>query len=237
MIKLSSRLQAIADQILPGQSVVDIGTDHAFIPIYLFQNKLVSKIILTDSREGPLEKARVHLQNVGLSDELNDIRAGNGLSVLAPAEVNAVVIAGMGGLLIVEILAFDIEKSKTFTRLVLQPRSASSDLRRWLDLQGFSIIGEHLAKEGKRICEIITVVPITLRFEEKENFSEEIDYEIPPILMKNKDPLLYEFLNDKIVSTQKILDHLSQEKSIESTERKYSLKKRIKILNERKTML
>lgn len=236
MIKLSPRMKAIANQVLLGQSVADIGTDHAYIPIYLFENKLSPKIILTDRRKGPLEKASAHLQDVGLSDELNDLRMGNGLSVLAPAEVDAVVIAGMGGLLIAEILAEDIDKSYTFSRFILQPRTASSSLRAWLVDNRFSIIGEHLAKEGNRICEIITAVPAVWGVVGEE-FSEEIDFEVPPMLFMGNDPLLEIFLRDKISKTQKVLHALEQAGSNGFEKRKRSLKQRINVLNERKMML
>lgn len=236
MVKLSPRMKAIANQIIPGQSVADIGTDHAYIPIYLFQKKISPKIILTDINEGPLEKARIRLQSVGLYDDLNDIRKGSGLSVLEPAEVDAVVVAGMGGLLIAEMLAADINKSITFSRFVLQPRTASSDLRVWLTTNGFSIIGEHLAKEGKRICEIITATPFVFSAN-GEKFLEEIDFEIPPMLVESKDPLLEAFLCDKISKTQEIIRALRNEKSSESKNRNIALEDRIKALNERKTAL
>lgn len=236
MIKLSPRMKAIADQISPGQSVADIGTDHAYVPIYLFQNKLSSKIILTDIKEGPLKKAIAHLDSVGLYDHLNDIRRGSGISVLEASEVDTVVIAGMGGLLIVEMLAADINKSKTFLRFVLQPRTASSDLRKWLSSTGFSIIGEHLAKEGKRICEIITATPSEFCLE-GEIFLEEIDFEVPPLLTESNDPLLKTFLSDKISKTQTIINALEYEKASDSKDRVINLKNKIKTLTERKEAL
>jgi tRNA A22 N-methylase len=100
----------------------------------------------------------------------------------------------------------------------------------------FLIVGEHLAQEGQRICEIITVKPSTFHFV-GEKFLDEIDFEIPPMLAALHDPLLDTFLNDKILKTQVILDALENIKSVESKKRKLILENRLKILKERKTVL
>ncbi|NCB41759.1 MAG: SAM-dependent methyltransferase [Clostridia bacterium] len=236
MINLSPRMNAIANQILPGQSVADIGTDHACIPIYLHQSNISSKIILTDSKKGPLQKAKANFQRFGLSDVLTDVRLGNGLSVLAPSEVDAVIIAGMGGSLIAEILAADLNKSMTFSHYVLQPQTTSSELRAWLNHHNFSIVGECLVQEGSRICEVITVKPSTF-CSFGEDFVQEMDYEIPRILFESKDPLLKKFIEDKISKTQKILNHLALNESCESKKRELILKNRLRTLEERKATL
>ena len=236
MVKLSSRMKAIADQVPSGQSVADIGTDHAIIPIYLFEGNFSNKIILTDSKEGPLQKARANLQRHGLLNVLTDLRMGEGLSVLKPAEVDVVIIAGMGGLLITEILSADIKKSLTFPYFILQPRTASSELRIWLNNNNFSIVAEHLAKEGSRICEIITVKPASSHLS-GEVFSEAIDFEIPPLLAVASDPLLNKFVDAKISNTQAILDTLESAESADSKKRRLVLENRLTILKERKNML
>lgn len=236
MIKLSSRMKAIADQIVPGQRVADIGTDHANIPIYLFQKKISTKIILTDSKDGPLLKAKSNLESHGLLDVLTDIRKGNGLAVLNSKEVDAVIIAGMGGLLIIEILAADLKKSMSFSQFVLQPRSAAAELRAWLAANHFSIVGEHLAEEGNRICEILTVRPAFSHLD-AESFSEEIDFEIPPLLLAARDPLFDAFLNAKILHVEAILDTLANVNTPPAQKRKLILENHLKALKERKTLL
>ena len=158
MVKLSRRLMRLADEVKTGDRVADIGTDHGLLPIFLYENKRASQVILCDINEGPLEKARQNINARGAGG-ITDIRLGDGLEPLKPAEADTVIIAGMGGQLMIDILSKDIEKAKTYARLVLQPRNAPEKLRRWLIFCGFSIINESLVREGKYICEVITAVP------------------------------------------------------------------------------
>ena len=158
MVKLSRRLMRLADEVKTGDRVADIGTGHGLLPIFLYENKRASQVILCDINEGPLEKARQNINARGAGG-ITDIRLGDGLEPLKPAEADTVIIAGMGGQLMIDILSKDIEKAKTYARLVLQPRNAPEKLRRWLIFCGFSIINESLVREGKYICEVITAVP------------------------------------------------------------------------------
>ena len=107
MIKLSDRLQKIADFIEPGESVADIGTDHGFLPIALWEQGKSPHVILSDINSGPLEKARFNI-NKHFPEKQFDIRIGNGIQTIRPAEVDNIVIAGMGGLLIAEILGDEL---------------------------------------------------------------------------------------------------------------------------------
>ncbi|HWQ79214.1 MAG TPA: class I SAM-dependent methyltransferase, partial [Anaerovoracaceae bacterium] len=194
MIKLSKRLQKIADLIEPGESVADIGTDHGFLPIALRESGKSPHVILSDINLGPLEKARGNIEKY-LSGEQLDIRIGSGIQTLKSAEVDVVVIAGMGGLLIAEILGDDPEKSKTYAKLILQPRTAQEKLRKWLLENGFSIIDEALVRERKYLCEVIVAVPSAEPVKIKP---DEIDLEISPILFLKNDPLLVEFIENKV---------------------------------------
>lgn len=200
MIKLSDRLQKIADFIEPGESVADIGTDHGFLPIALWDQGKSPHVILSDINSGPLEKARFNI-NKHFPDKEFDIRIGSGIRTIRHAEVDDVVIAGMGGLLIAEILGDDLEKSKSYRKLILQPRNAQNKLRAWMLENGFTISDEVLVRERKYLCEIIVAVPDAGR-EDKEQRriidSDDIDLEISPILFVKKDPLLVEFIENKI---------------------------------------
>lgn len=177
MLRLSDRLQMIADQIEPGETMADIGCDHGFLPIYLRLTEKSPKVIVADVSVPSLAKAasnarlhgfcaeaaagdgmRMAADARGKDDAGMDFRAGNGLSVLAPGEVDAVVIAGMGGKLIRDIMAADLEHTCSFKRFVLQPRIGQGYLRKWLLAHGFAIIKESLVVEGSHIAEIITAV-------------------------------------------------------------------------------
>lgn len=121
-LQLSPRLLALAQRIPPGCRVADIGTDHARLPIYLVQRGLVKHIIATDIREGPLSMAAEALAKRGLREAV-ELRLGRGAACLHPNEVDCVLIAGMGGDTIAEILRQDSWLSRK--HLLLQPQTHS----------------------------------------------------------------------------------------------------------------
>jgi len=158
-IRLSERMAALA-RLASGGAAADIGTDHGFVPIFMVQNGLCGRAVLSDINEGPLKKAEENISASGLDPELFDLRLGGGLSVLEDGEVDSVIIAGMGGELIASILGEDIQKSRSFKTFVLQPRTRAEVLRRWLDVNGFAVTGEFLVRERGRICQIIRAMPV-----------------------------------------------------------------------------
>lgn len=232
MIKLSDRLQMIADEIKKGETVADIGTDHGLLPIFLYESGRCPKVILGDINKGPLEKAR---ENIALhfgADALDDdgshacggalaLRLGSGLEPVAFGETDAVVIAGMGGILMTEILGLDLNHTKSFKKLILQPRNGSHKLRWWLKQNGFVITAEHLVVERKYICEIITVEPDQVTIDPAaespaaivlpEDIPDEaLDLEISPLLYERKDPLLVPFIKNKIRIEEKVVGFVSE---------------------------
>ena len=155
---LTDRLQMIADEIKQGETMADIGTDHGFLPLYLWENGISPYVIMCDISEPSLAKAKASAGAYQFGREL-DFRAGDGLKILKSGEVDAVVIAGMGGLLIRDILAADREKTCSFGKFIFQPRNHAADLRYWLVSNGFRIVKNQLVREGKFICEVITALP------------------------------------------------------------------------------
>lgn len=157
MIKLSDRLQIIAYRTKPSQTMADIGTDHGFLPIYLKEHRICEKVIMADISEPSLEKARRNAANC--SSEVRsgmEFRVGDGLKVLEKGEADTVVIAGMGGKLIRDILAEDMDLTYSVNKFVMQPRIGQGHLRKWLCYNGFAITNEDLVIEGDYIPEIIT---------------------------------------------------------------------------------
>lgn len=206
MIQLTPRLAAIAKEINPGETMADIGTDHGFLPVSLWQQGICPHVILTDVNEGPLHKAEENCRQ--RFPELRfDLRRGNGLQVLEPSEVDVVTIAGMGGILMTEILGEDLEKSRSFKRLILQPRNNIGLLRHWLYDHCFSITDEQLVREGRFICEVLTVVPI-----EKASLlslgPDCIEWQYPRRLLEFTGPLMEEYLTGKLELEEKILSSM-----------------------------
>ena len=120
MAELSKRLQAVADLVTPGMRLADVGTDHAYIPIYLTQNGLVPSAIAMDINKGPLERADTHILEHGLDGKIVT-RLSDGLVNLKMEEADTMIAAGMGGGLVIHILNEDPAKTRSLKELVLQP--------------------------------------------------------------------------------------------------------------------
>lgn len=156
MVILNNRLNKIASFVRKNDKVADIGSDHALIPIFLFENKISENIIITDVNKGPLEKAKTNIVK-HLSINPFEMRCGDGIMTIEQNEVDTLIIAGMGGLLIKKILGDDINKCKSINKIILQPRNSSEELRTFLFKNNFPIIEDVLAIEGKFYCEIIVL--------------------------------------------------------------------------------
>lgn len=209
-MKLTPRLKKIADRIDRGESVADIGTDHAFLPLYLWEAGISPKVIMSDVSEGSLAKAGENCQKLHPDTEF-DLRLGSGIEVLEKGEVSVVVMAGMGGILMTELLGADVEKARSFSKLIFQPRKDVGKLRFWLFDNGFRITDEALVREGKYICEIISAVPGEIAVTRQLN-GDDIEYEFPHSLPDYNDELLTEYLTVKKNLEKAILSNMSKGK-------------------------
>ena len=166
MIKLSKRLQQIADFVPLGTKVADVGTDHALLPCYLVLEKISPSAIASDMNKGPLEVAKKQVRALLLADRIS-VRLGNGLETIKPLEVETVTIAGMGGTTIKDILERSPEVVKGLQRLVLQPNVASLAIRVWALNNGWHILDEELVYEDERFYEIIVLEPGPMEIEDE----------------------------------------------------------------------
>lgn len=230
MIKLTDRLQMLADQIEQNETMADIGTDHGFLPIYLWENKISPKVIMADISPGSLDKAKMNGKML-YPEQLFDLRLGNGIQILDNGEVDAVVIAGMGGKLMAQILGEDLQKTKSFKKLILQPRNGQGKLRHWLVTNGFSIIRESLVQEGKYICEIITAIPEPdsgISYGIENCGPDSMEYEVPPWITAS-GALVKPFIENKIAIEEYAWNGLHKAAEID--------KEREAIINQRMTYL
>jgi tRNA (adenine22-N1)-methyltransferase len=202
-MKLTDGLLKIASLVTKGKKVADIGTDHGYIPVYLLNKGHVDFAILADVNKGPLENARSEVRHNNLNDKV-DLRLGSGIEVLNENEVDEVIIAGMGGILISELLEAKKNVAHSLDKLILQPMQAQDELRKYLLNNGYEILDEVLVKEDFRIYEII-IAKYTGKNTEVKN---EIYYEIGNKLIENKDELLSELVNKKIKSYENIIAKL-----------------------------
>ncbi len=231
MVKLSDRLVSIADEIKKGQTMADIGCDHGFLPFYLLKEGISPKVIMIDISEKSLEKAKMTFQ--GLEDfaetfsnfqggnftpEIQpqwDFRVGDGLCPLDDEEVDSVVIAGVGGYLITEILERNIEKARKLDSIILQPRDSTGYMRKWLNENHFEILRHKLVREGKFVCQIIVAKynPNISKLDEcyfpevfkLQDFDKNVD---KGILVSSKE-LVKEMLNIYLRQTKNVLKGLN----------------------------
>ncbi|MEG2789923.1 MAG: class I SAM-dependent methyltransferase [Romboutsia sp.] len=206
-MKLTERLLKIASLIDEGKKIADIGTDHGYIPVYLLKNNKIKFAILADVNKGPLENARKEVRHNKL-EKYVDLRLGSGLEVLNENEVDEIIIAGMGGILISELLEAKKSVAQTVEKLILQPMQAQNELRKYLYNNGYEILNEILVKEDFRIYEVI----VATYTGKNTNVNDEIYYEVGNKLIENKDELLIEFINKKIASYENILSKLEGKK-------------------------
>lgn len=155
-MKLSSRLQACADFVIRGNTAADIGTDHGYLPIYLYQNGICPKVFAADLREKPLASAKANAFRYGIEQEIT-FCLSDGLQNLPVAELGTVICAGMGGDCIAEILKNCPQCYTEGRQFILQPQSATPELRLYLSSHGFEIRRETFAQDGRFVYAIMDV--------------------------------------------------------------------------------
>lgn len=149
IINISERLKCVACLVNKGARVADIGTDHAYLPIYLVQNGISNKVYACDVRKEPLRRAKLHIDEYGLSDKITT-QLCDGLKGINKGDVDTVTICGMGGKLMKNILKAGIDKLGDNTQLVLSAQSELRDFRKYLLETGIYIKSEHmLLEDGK----------------------------------------------------------------------------------------
>ena len=149
IINISERLKCVAGLVNKGARVADIGTDHAYLPIYLVQNGISNKGYACDVRKEPLRRAKLHIDEYGLSDKITT-QLCDGLKGISKGDVDTVTICGMGGKLMKNILKAGIDKLGNNTQLVLSAQSELRDFRKYLLETGIDIKSEHmLLEDGK----------------------------------------------------------------------------------------
>lgn len=159
MLELSPRLRAIAERIPQGARLADIGTDHAYLPVYLLQTGRISHAIASDLREGPLAHGQAVARQWGIPETAISFRHSDGLRGLQQGEANTFVLAGMGGETIAACLGGVSWSHDAGLRYVLQPMSSVDELRLWLSIHGFCIHKELLLWEGEKRYLILEVTP------------------------------------------------------------------------------
>lgn len=220
-IKLSKRLKKIADLIPPNTRVADIGGDHGLLLLYLAQQDKLTAGIVGELNEGPFQNCKSALKKY---KDMISVRKGDGLAVIMQGEADTVVIAGMGGSLISQILDNNKEKLIGIKHLIFQPNNSASTLRHWLDTNGYEITDEFLIKERDIIYEIIKAEPGQNNLYTKE-LDRDMLYSIGPILWDKRDPLLHERIDQEISKIANVIQQLTKSKNPENKHKSQHLSK------------
>jgi len=226
-MELKGRLKLVADMVPACETVSDVGTDHAYVPIFLIEHKICKKAIATDVKAGPIDKARKNILQYKMENFI-DTRIGDGLEPLDDKEIDIIIIAGMGGLLIRNIISKSFKRAQIAKKLILQPMNAIEVLREWLYKNGFDISDEGLAQEDGKIYNVLAVewTGLCKQF-------DEVYYHIGKKLIEKHDPLLKEHLERKLRQFDKAINGLSmaEKKDVEAISGKMKLREdTVKIL-------
>lgn len=186
-ITLPLRLLAVAQMVPPGSRVADIGTDHAYLPVYLVASGRCPHVVAVEKKWGPYRRALATVAGAGLQGRV-EVRLGDGLAPLKPGEVDTVTITGLGALTQQEILTAGAAIRHTLRRLILQPQGEAGPLRRFLATIGWCLEEEELVYEGGHYYFIMAAAQ-----GESPAYSE-IEWRYGPLLLRRRHPLLRVYL-------------------------------------------
>ena len=193
---ISKRLIAIANMVKEGMIVCDVGTDHTYLPIYLIESGKTDKAYAIDNKPGPLKQAEKSLKEHGLEDKITLILS-DGLEK-APLDTECIVIAGMGGELIVSILEANLQRMENVREVIVQGNTSVQKIRQYISAQKYTILDENVVFDYK----YYQIIKFNL--EKSEGYSEE-DIWLGPVLKEKKEKSYIDFLNKRLAN----LDYIS----------------------------
>jgi len=242
-MKLSARLQVIADELPLGCRLADIGSDHALLPVYAVKNGKSSYAVAGEVNDGPYEAAQRQVAEAGEQSRIS-VRKGDGLAVINAGEVDTITIAGMGGALIVSILTSGMDKLTGVKQLVLQPNVGEEFVRTWLIDNGWYLVKEQILEEDGKIYEVLTAVadPQAKALNEQLYrdkalsgsivISKPLQLRIGPRLIMNPSPVLLKKWQGEIAKLERICHQVALSSQETSRERERELRQEIDQLKE-----
>lgn len=236
MIEISKRLQTIASYVPQGSMVADIGTDHAYLPIYLIQNKLAKHVIAMDVKQEPLKRAAQNISDAGCQDDI-ELRLSDGLSRLEPGEASVITISGMGGKLMERILTDGFSRLTPDTMLILSPQSELMHFREYLLEKGFVTEDEKMLKEDGKYYVIISCHLRNSTDIIDENvciYPDEIiryaELKYGKMLINRRDSTLHEFVEAELLVYQNLKTELEASSSSNAKIRIVQIDKQIQAI-------
>ena len=182
---ISKRLELVASFVPQGSILLDVGSDHAYLPIELVERGQLKSAIAGEVVEGPYQSAVKNVEAHGLKEKIQ-VRLANGLEAFEEEDqVSVITIAGMGGRLIATILEEGMDKLANVERLILQPNNREDDLRIWLQDHGFQIVAESILEEAGKFYEILVVEAGQMNLSASDvRFGPFLSKEVNPVFIK-----------------------------------------------------
>ena len=200
---ISKRLELVASFVPQGAVLLDVGSDHAYLPIELVEKGKIERAIAGEVVEGPYQSAVKNVEAHGLKEKIQ-VRLANGLTAFEEEDqVSVITIAGMGGRLIATILQEGLEKLANVERLILQPNNREDDLRIWLQANGFQIVAESILEEAGKFYEILVVEAGQM------NLSAS-DVRFGPFLSKEISPVFVQKWQKEVAKLEVALDQIPE---------------------------
>lgn len=225
-MQISRRLEAVADMVTSSSRLVDVGTDHGYIPIYLIQSGKIVHAIAGDVNRGPLQKAAEHISQYGLEQQI-ETRLSDGLAAVQPGEADSIVIAGMGGPLTVRILTEGQAVAEQCQELILQPQSDIRQVRSYLEKNGWQIVREEMIFEDGKFYPMMRAVK-----SEAGSKMSEAQLCCGPLLIEQRHPVLRDYLLRERQLNQRILDSLAGQTGEGSLRRQKEVEAELQMIEE-----
>ncbi|CAI2679240.1 tRNA (adenine(22)-N(1))-methyltransferase [Apilactobacillus kunkeei] len=225
--KLSQRLKVVADFVPQNSRVADIGSDHAYLPVYLMKQKQIEFGIASEVAKGPLDNAIQEIKAEGLSDRIDTRLADGLLSVQPEDKIDCFTIAGMGGTLIKNILENGKSHLSGDELLILQPNVGEDRLRTWLMNNQYEISDETILREDGHTYEII----VAKKTDKPVKYTEQ-EIKFGPFLLKQHSDVFVEKWENEIERIEMVIDQMSLAKHDKPVDKINSMKKEIEEIKE-----
>lgn len=223
-MQLTNRLGTLTKYVPQGSRVIDVGTDHAYVPIYLIKNQIATTCLATDINKGPLIKAEHNIAKYRIKNIR--LKQTSGLQGITEEDGDVIMISGMGGYLIIDIIKAAMPLAKSAKRMILQPQQDIGEVRKFLHQNGFKIVTEDFAKDDDKYYTIIVVEP------GDESYDKSYEYTYGKCLIEKNLPLFKEWMTLKLQKLDTIYKALQNTESESAIRRQEELQREISELNE-----
>lgn len=224
-MQLSERLLAAAGLVTRGNRVADIGCDHAYTSIYLCREGIAPSVIAADVHRGPLLRAKQNVELYGLTEQIS-LRLSDGLASFSAGEADTLLLTGMGGLLMLNILSEFPDVTASAKELVLQPQSEVASVRRWLHNSGYKITTERMIKEEEKFYVLLRAIKADVL----QHYEQECNYVYGKELAAEDREVFREFLTREKKLREEVLAKLSMQETKKTKERTWELQQELLLI-------